>query len=276
MKPLVIILGASADIGRNICKLYAADGFYVIGTYRTFTEELAELENCERITLFQCDVTLDKDVARFTTFLKKNRFVWTSLFSSVGTSEPIGRFFDIPWEEWKHSIDINCLGQLHMLHALYDLRIKDGVANIALLAGGGTNNPFRCYSAYCVSKLMLIKMCELLDDENPDLNVFIVGPGFVRTKTHLETLRAFDRAGDNYGRVKKFWESGSQGTPIEQIYRCVRWLESKGRHIAGGRNFSVVHDMWGDEALARELLKDSNMYKMRRFRNEWRDRQEDK
>ena len=57
---------------------------------------------------------------------------------------------------------------------------------------------------------------------------------------------------------------------MEKIYECIRWLESKGRSISGGRNFSVVHDIWGNEELARELEKDINMYKLRRNRNNWR------
>ncbi len=52
------------------------------------------------------------------------------------------------------------------------------------MAGGGTNNPFTNYSAYCVAKIALIKMTELLDDEEKKLNIFIIGPGFVRTRIH--------------------------------------------------------------------------------------------
>lgn len=112
-------------------------------------------------------------------------------------------------------------------------------------------------------------MCELLDDENNDMNVFIVGPGFVRTKTHLETIKAGKNAGLNYRRVKEFLNSGSLGTPVRKIYDSVRWLERQGRDIVGGRNFSVVNDKFGDKRLAAELKKDHSMYKLRRYRNDW-------
>ena len=204
MKKFVIILGVSADIGRNICKFYLKDGFQVLGTYRNFSEDLNELLSFENLTLFKCDVTQRDDVSQLVEFVHNNNIFWTTLVSSVGTSEPIGNFFKIPFDTWENSIQINCLGQLHVLHALHKYRSTDTISNVVFLAGGGTNNPFRYYSAYCVSKIMLIKMCELLDDENPDLNIFIVGPGFVRTKTHIETLNAGELAGDNYERVKNF------------------------------------------------------------------------
>jgi NAD(P)-dependent dehydrogenase (short-subunit alcohol dehydrogenase family) len=274
MNKTVIILGVSADIGRNICKFYLNDGFQVLGTYRNFSESMNELSSLDGLTLFKCDVTQREDVIRFVEFVNNNNIFWSTLLSTVGTSEPIGRFFDLKFDDWENSIQINCLGQLHVLHALHKYRSTGTIPNVVFLAGGGTNNPFRCYSAYCVSKILLIKMCELLDDENPDLNVFIAGPGFVRTKTHLETIKAGELAEENYIRVKEFWESEDSGTSMENIYSCVRWLESKGREIAGGRNFSVVNDKWGDEELAFELSKDINMYKLRRYGNAWGARDE--
>ena len=72
------------------------------------------------------------------------------------------------------------------------------------MAGGGTNNPFTNYSAYCVSKIALFKMCELLDDEYKNINTFIIGPGFTKTKTHKKLLKQEKKAGSNYLRVKKF------------------------------------------------------------------------
>ena len=267
----IIILGVNADIGMNICQFYLNDGYTVIGTYRaknTNTEELSQLKN---LTLIQCDLTSKKDISTLVKIVKEREFFWGSLFSSVGTSKPIGRFFELDFDIWSSSVDLNSIAQLRVIHALYPYRDQTVNTNIALLAGGGTNNPFRCYSAYCVAKIMLIKMCEVLDDENPELNVFIVGPGFVRTKTHLETLDAGNMAEDNFGRVQKFWNSGSKGTPMQDIYNCIRWLEQQGKLVASGRNFSVVHDNWGSIELAEQLKKpeENDMYKLRRHGNNY-------
>lgn len=269
MQKTVVVLGASADIGRKMCEFYANDGFRVIGTYRNPSKNINALKKLKNMVLLKCDITQRGNARRLAVYFKKVRSRWTTVFSSIGTSEPIGAFFDLPFDKWEDSLQVNCIGQLRALHMLHKYRIKKGVANIVLLAGGGTNNPFRYYSAYCVSKIMLIKMCELLDDENKDLNVFIVGPGFVRTKTHFETIKAGKNAGVNYCRVKEFLDSDSPGTPIKKIYESVRWLERQGRDIAGGRNFSIVKDKFGDKRLMSELKKDFNMYKLRRCRNEW-------
>ena len=264
----VIILGVNADIGRNICKLFHDDGASIIGTYRNDFPEHDELSQMGNLKLVQCNLTQIDDVKRLAEFIRASDFNWSILFSSVGTSEPIGRFFELDFDEWESSINVNMIAQLRVIHALYPLRNVEQQVNIALLAGGGTNNQFRCYSAYCVAKIGLIKMCELLDDEADDLNIFIVGPGFVKTKTHFETLKAGAKAELNLERVRQFMESESTGTAFEDIYKCLLWSISVGREVAGGRNLSVVHDKWGTDLLAEELKHDSNMYKLRRYKND--------
>jgi len=267
-KGSVIILGANADIGRNICKMFQADGYRVLGTFRRDFPEHDELVALEGITLFRCDLSQADEIRRLAEVACEQQFEWTTLFSSVGTSEPIGRFFDLDFDDWKRSIEINFTAQLRAVHALYPCRDKTRIVDIALLAGGGTNNPFRCYSAYCAAKIGLIKMCELIDDEVDDVNIFIIGPGFVKTKTHFETIRAGAKAETNLDRVRQFLESSDSGTKFEDIYKCLQWSRSAGRQVVGGRNLSVVHDPWGTAPLAEKLRNDPNMFKLRRFRNE--------
>lgn len=262
-----IVLGANADIGRNMCEMLLADGYTVVGTYRRDFPEYEALAEKTGMTLLQCDLTCFEDIKRLAEYVSHNAPSWRLLFSSVGSSEPIGRFFDLDFDEWEHSVDINFSSQLRTIHALYPYRDRNRVVDIALLAGGGTNNPFRCYSSYCVAKIGLIKMCELIDDEAEDVNIFILGPGFVRTKTHLETIRAGKKAELNLKKVRQFLESDSPGTPFEDIYACLKWASAQGRSVTGGRNFSVVHDPWGSSELATELLKDKDMFKLRRARN---------
>ena len=138
------------------------------------------------------------------------------------------------------------------------------------MAGGGTNGPFRNYSAYCVAKIGLIKMCELIDDEFDNINIFILGPGFTRTKTHLETIKAGKKAGKNYLRVKKFMSSKKNtGTSFKEIYDFINWGIKQGKKIVSGRNFSVVNDDWKHKPklLQEKLKKNIAMYKLRRYLN---------
>ena len=263
----VFILGISSDIGRELAERYLRDGFSVFGTYRQ--KKHVEKKFFDKVTLFPCEVRNVKSVAKVVSLCKKAGLGWDIFISAVGTEEPIGAFFSCAYDEWEESVIINSIAPLRMLHDLYPLRSPHKINHAVFFAGGGTNNPVTNYSAYCVSKIFLIKMCELLDDENPDLNVFIVGPGVVRTKIHLETIQSGNRAGKNYQRVKEFLASKSGGTPQNDIYASINWCIQQGRAIVGGRNLSVVHDEWrqGGEKLAQTLREDPNMFKLRRHGN---------
>ncbi|HTV28828.1 MAG TPA: SDR family oxidoreductase [Xanthobacteraceae bacterium] len=259
-----VVLGATADIGRGLTERLLADGWRVIGVGRTLAR-LKDMTGLPALELHQCALTEKDSVNALVSDLRANAVAWDLLISSVGTMEPIGLFFGLDFDTWEASINVNFVAQMRALHALWPLRRAKKVVDVMLLAGGGTNNPFRNYSAYCVSKIALIKMCELIDDETADANMFIIGPGYTRTRLLEETLRAGPQAaGDEYHRTLAYLEK--RGTPIDEIYQHMRWCMMQGRSIAGGRNFSTAHDPWrdGGETLAAALRDNRDAFRLRR------------
>ena len=262
-QPTVFILGGSADIGVELAARYLDAGCQVALTYRR-REALDRLAGRPGFAAIPCDVASPDSIAAAAAEFAHLGWRWDKFLSIVGTMEPIGPFFELDFAAWSRSITVNAIGQLHVLHALYPHRRQPGEVGAMFMAGGGTNNPFTNYSAYAASKIFLIKMAELLDDEAPDLNVFVVGPGFVRTKIHDETLGPSARPGANRQKTLDFLDT--PGTSHDDIFACIEWCFDQGRAVAGGRNFSVVHDPWrdGGVALKAALGGDSNLYKMRR------------
>jgi len=119
---------------------------------------------------------------------------------------------------------------------------------------------------------MLAKMCEFLDAENKDLNVFIVGPGWTKTKIHHTILSDKRTVKAKVLETRDFLKN-KNGTSLDDIDECVDWLCAQGKPVAGGRNFSVVYDPWRKdkrEKLKKALKSDPNMYKLRRSKNEFR------
>jgi len=132
----------------------------------------------------------------------------------------------------------------------------------------GIRNATVNYSAYTISKVALIKMCELLDAEIQDSRFTIVGPGWVKTKIHESTIKAGIKAGDNLNRtIDKF--DRDEFTPLQDVLDCCDWLIQSPRELISGRNFSVVFDMWGTDELSDKLVEEPDMYKLRRHGNNW-------
>ena len=268
-KPLVFISSISSDIGLHCARRYLSDGWDVFGTYRS-EKLLPDLGFIPRQNLYFLDLadrgSLDSAVQAFLATGRK----WTSFMTCAAIPQPLTDFFACRFENWSDSIHVNAIEQLRVLHALGPAR-SEGMKNAIFYAGPATNGAVTNFSALAVAKIMLIKICELLDAEYGDINPFIVGPGWTKTKTHYDVINDPDVSADKYEETVRFMESG-QGTSLDDIYDCIKWLSDMGKEVAGGRNFSVVHDCWGEEALASELRNSRAMYKLRRSGNSWRER----
>lgn len=265
----VIVIGIGSDIGRELAVRFVADGWKVTGTLRS-RKGLAALP--QGLRLVHCDLASTRSVVAAVKALRRNGAKWDLVVVAAGTEEPVGTFWECEAEAWDENIRVNALAPLRLLRGLYPARNATGTPGVAFFSGAGTNSAAPAYSAYCASKIFLLKMCELLDAESPDTSFFIIGPGIVRTKIHEQTLHAGKRSGANYRKVVDFLNSGDPGTSHDEVYACLQWCVGAGKAVIGGRNISLVHDVWrgGGAGLAGMLKGDPNLYKLRRFGNDMR------
>ena len=267
-----MVISASSGIGYAAAEHWHARGWEVTGTYRTASPDVETLR-AAGVSMLVADFATSPSVDGCAAALRDKGAPWDVLLVCPGTTEPIGPFAAGSFEEWEQSIQVNFVAQMRLVHRLLPARRRAAPGElepcIILFAGGGTNGAPVNYSAYTVSKIALIKMTELLDAECPDVRVVIVGPGWVRTRIHEETLRAGERAGANLDRtVEKL--GGDDWTPMGSVLDCLDWIARSPREVIGGRNISVAFDEWGTPELEAALRSDRNMYKLRRWGNDWR------
>lgn len=259
-----IIFSISSDFGLALADNWLDNGHEVVGTYRTYSSKLDALA-IKGAILYKSDLVAEEiDFACKAMSEKK----WDVLCIAPASLDPIGNFEKINIDEWEKSIALNFTSQMRIVHNILPSRNKDCEKGpiVIMFAGGGTNNATLNYSAYTVSKIAQIKMTELLDAEIPDTRFTIIGPGWVKTKIHDSTLKARTSAGDNYSKtIEKLNEKGDAS--LEEVVKCCNWTISADREVVSGRNFSLVHDKWGDKELDNQLTGDKNMYKLRRQGN---------
>jgi NAD(P)-dependent dehydrogenase (short-subunit alcohol dehydrogenase family) len=265
---VVFLSSITSDIGVAMAKRYVAAGSVVAGTYRA-TKLLPELSEIPAEHLFFCDLADRESIENSVAAFAATNLRWDTLVFLAAMPQPLAAFFHADFDVWSHAMHVNAIEQLRVLHAMFPLRASGGVCNVVFFSGPGTNKAVTNFSAAAASKHVLLKMCELLDAENPDLNVFIVGPGWTRTKTHNEIL-SDPCVSLEKKRETELFLAQNEGTSMDDIFRSIEWMCAQGREVAGGRNFSVVHDPWGTGELASQLANDREMYKMRRSGNEWR------
>ena len=263
-----IIVSASSDIGLALGHDWLAKGHELIGTYRRNSPAVDNLRH-SGAKMFHCDLANSTSIERTCSEMTKPSEGWNTLVLAAGTLDPIGLFEDCDFTDWALSISINFTAQLKLLHALLPLRKSSSkiMPSVILFAGGGTNCATERYSAYTISKIASIKICELLDAEIPDTKFTIIGPGWVNTKIHSSTLIAGDNAGDAYDKTVAML-GGDDCVTFQKVIECVEWIISSSRDVVGGRNISLAHDKWSNARLDKALLEDADMYKLRRSGND--------
>jgi len=262
----IIVLAGSSDIGSHLALRFRDKGAKVVATYRSYSEKIDKMQ-AAGISTYPLDLSSADQLAEFCNALRSENFSWDAVISSSGQLRPIGPFFSLDFDEWQQSVITNSLDQLRAIHALYGVGRADLVRKVIFFAGGGTNGPMDNYSAYCVGKITLIKMAELLHSEYSDLQVTSIGTGWVKTKIHDQTLAAGEKAGANYARTQNVLGGTSEThvTSLEDVMECIDWCLSARREAVGGRNFSLVHDRWRDEDFVERLETDPNSHKLRRI-----------
>lgn len=264
-----IIISASSDIGVELCKEWHEYGWSIAGTFRTASPALEDLKNF--VELHHCDLRSVESVERCCLELKKEP--WDALVFAPGNLEPIGDFKEVDFDKWEEGIQVNLLRQLRILHRLLQKRNLSTTLpqpTVLFFAGGGTNNAVLHYSSYTLSKIALIKMCELLDAEIPDTRFVIVGPGVVKTKIHEPTLKyGATLAKTSYQKTVDRLQK-DECTPMKEVIKCCSWLIKTPCRAVRGRNFSTASDKWGTKDLEKMLEKDGDMYKLRRHGNSWK------
>lgn len=269
-KKAVLIISISSDIGLYLAKKYLEDGMTVIGTYRKYGR-LKEINSFQSCHLFPCDITNKKSIRDFLLSYKNLKLPWQTFISAVSDPRPLTSFFNGDFEDWSKSVHINAIEQLRILHDIYPYRIKNSIPNVVFFAAGGVQKAVLNFSALTISKMMLIKMSEYLDSEEKNLNIFTVAPGWTKTKTHDLIINDPFVSKDKIETTKKYFRYHT-GTSLEDIYRCIKFLCQSGKRVASGRNIFIPDDPWREpkrKKLLTALRKDNNMYKLRRYRNDF-------
>jgi len=256
-----LILSVSSDIGSELATKWLKENKTVIGTYRTYSKKIKDLEMLGCKT-FKVDFSKKIQTSKFITKIKKHNI--TKILSAVGSQDPIGNLIDVNFDEWEKSVIVNAINQIRCIIELYKNNKKK--VKVILFAGGGTNNATESYSAYTLSKMMLIKFAELISFEEEKISCSILGPGWVKTKIHKSTLKNKRAAKKNYLRTIKKLDS-KECVPMFKVIECIEWMFKQKKNIIGGRNISLVYDNWGSKKLEQMLKNDSGMYKLRRYKN---------
>lgn len=182
---------------------------------------------------------------------------WDLALIPIGTVAPVGLWHDV--DDWGGGVNVNLIRPVTILNAFWESRAPG--ASVCFFAGANPNATMPGYSSYAAGKMGLLKACEWMDAETPNVKFFALAPGIVHTKIHKPTVAARW----NNEKLQASYRENRQ-TPYQKIYDCLQWCVRQPKSVVGGRNICVSDsDDWANEtALAKELEADTSLFKLRR------------
>ena len=257
----IIIISANSDIGVSLSNYFIKKKLTIFCTYRKNNFSNMILNN-KKSHFHKLDLSSNNSINIFCKSIKRSFSDWDTIIFCNGDLNPIGKFLDLNFKDWKNSFNINCLSILQIINQL--LKKNKKKRKLLFFSGSGTNSAVEDYSAYTLSKILLIKFTELLDFEEKKISTCILGPGWLNTKIHQATIKSKIHL-KNKKFAKKVLKRDDTKKMIK-LNKMVNWILNN-IEILSGRNLSLDYDNWGNQKLLSKLNKNINLYKLRRFGN---------
>ncbi|QNJ30606.1 short chain dehydrogenase family protein [Synechococcus sp. PROS-9-1] len=254
-----LIVGITSGIGSALASHFESLKLNVVGTSRN-----TEIPTDNNFYIHPLDLASHDSIDKFV-HLFSEKYRWNRLIFCPAVMAPIGKFDSIDIHEWLSTFNINFSNQVYLLHSILSFRIGD-CPHVLFFAGGGTNSAPKNYSSYTLSKIALIKLVELLDEEIQDTSFTILGPGWVKTKIHEQSLEpSLSHLSSYQETVRRISDSDFVG--MDKVIDSVMWILAQDKKTVGGRNFSTAHDPFDSDDFASKLVSDADVFKLRRHGN---------
>lgn len=255
----VFIAGITSDIAFYCANRFLERGDVVSGTYRSFNDyTFQEKVNKSGGDLFFCDFSDFESINHCVEEVLGTGTHWDVFISAVGIIEPVEDFVRVNMDLWEKNLRVNAIAQIKFLHEL--LPFRNNNASVFFMTSKGVNDSFSRHSAYCLSKILLIKLCELLDDEIGDCKFVAFNPGFIETKIIKQEPGRY---------VSAEGEGGCCEASLERVWEFLCWAIRIPKQIVSGRSFFVKYDKWKSSSFCDFLTEFNDAYKLRRFMDEW-------
>ena len=245
---VAVITGAGRGIGRAIALAYAREGAKLALAARN-EEELeqgvaAVSEIGGEAVAFRTDVTSQVGTERLARRTVERFGRIDVLVNNAGTSGPIGPLQDNDIAEWVDTINVNLTGTFLVCRAVIPVMLGQGGGRIINLSGAGVANAWSNMSAYCASKVAVVRMTEVLAQEleGKGITVNALGPGSVHTSMWEKmTDQAADAGAEFIHELGQRVLSGG-GASIDDCAELAVWLASEESGSLTGRVISAAAD----------------------------------
>ncbi len=269
LNKVVLLTGASRGIGRRLALTLAKAGanLALLARNEAALVELAREIGAQggKVIPLAADISFPEAIPAALEQVQRKLGEVDILINAAGRQAPIGPFSENDLAAWEHTLKVNLLGPVHLIHAVLPAMMARCRGKIINFSGGGATAPRPNFSAYAVSKAALVRLTETLAEELKPYNIQVnaVAPGAVNTRMLDEIMAAGAKAGAEYRQALERARNG--GTPVELVCNLILFLASDAAGGLTGKLISAPHDPWAEWAGKDDELNATPLFTIRRL-----------
>ena len=267
---VALITGAGRGLGRAIALAYAREGARLALAARTTGELEETARQAGDVGAVSCVISMDvTDRAQVDGMVAKALEQLGSidiLVNNAGIPGPVGLLQDNDPGHWIQTVQVNLIGTYLCCRAVLPVMLLQDRGKIINLSGAGATVAWRNMSAYCATKVAVVRLTEglALEVANTNVQVNALGPGSIHTPMWEEMRDAAAEAGaaDLHELGQRVTSGG--GVLIEELAEMAVFLASDDSGILSGRLISQLqNDMSNLPERIPEIMA-SEAYQIRR------------
>jgi len=214
----------------------------------------------------RADVTKENEINHALDQIASHFGPLTSLIHAAGVYGTIGPITQVNPDEWFEAVKINLFGSFLVARQSCLHFQKNGGGRLVLFSGGGAASPFPNYTSYACSKTAIARLAETIAQEMAPFQIEVncLGPGFVLTRLHQQTLAAQELAGKEFLEKTK-GEIAKGGVPAEVGASAAAFLISDNAKGITGKFIAAPYDNWKSFPERLDELKKNDIFTLRRI-----------
>lgn len=245
---VAVITGAGRGIGRAIALAYAREGAKLALAARSESElqeaVSAVSELGSKAIAVPTDVTNPEDTERLARRVVECFGRIDVLVNNAGISGPIGPLQGNDIGDWVNTINVNLTGAFLVCRAVIPIMLNQSSGKIINLSGAGATNAWSNMSAYCSSKVAVVRLTEVLAQEldGQGITVNALGPGSVHTSMWDKMTEEAAEVGADFIHELGLRVTSGGGASIDECAELAVWLASEESGALSGRLISAATD----------------------------------
>jgi 3-oxoacyl-[acyl-carrier protein] reductase len=236
-KDIILIIGASSDIGLNLIK-NISDGALVIAHYNSFNEQLLELSKKinNELIIIKADLSKEDEINKLLAVIVSDYGIPNKIIHLAAPKFENIRFKDIVWGDFQNEINISLKSIMLILNIFLPkmAKVKQGKV-VIMLSSVVINVPPKALAQYTIIKYAMLGLVKSLANEYADKNIQInaISPSMIDTKF-------LDNINEKFVELSKYNHPLKRNAKVDDITPIIKMLISKESDYISGVNIPIT------------------------------------